>query len=163
MYDDVVSRALAAVALISLGLVASSPAIADDGDAAGQVAVLPFAGEGRMALYGQPVAAQVAKVARAAGLDIVLLAAGAEVPRGARLVVDGRLVKSGQAIVLEARVRDPERGLDVARRSSTATGLGVVDRAADDVAEQLVPAIRAGLVEQGEARAQARAALALPT
>ena len=164
MYDDRVVRALAAVGLISLALVcaaAPASAAADAGAAsAGRVAVLPFAGEGRMALYGQPVAAQVAKVARAAGLEIVLLTAGAAVPADARLVVDGRLVRSGAAIVLEARVRDPERGVDVARRSATAASLAVVDQAADDVASALVPAIRAGLIEQARARARTQAALA---
>lgn len=160
MYDEPVSRAL--VGLISLVIAGVAPAVADDGaDARGKVAVLPFAADGKMALYGQPVAAEVAKVGRAAGLEVVLLAAGADVPSDARLVVDGRLVKSGKAIVLEARVRDPERGLDVARRSATAVSLSVVDQAADEVATALVPAIKAGLLEQGEARARAQQALAL--
>ena len=160
MYDDGVSRALAAVGLISLLLtghalpaIAEGEASADHARTSGRVAILPFAGEGRMAIYGQPVAAQVAKVGRAAGLEIVLLGPGAEVPADARLVVDGRLVRTGASIVVEARVRDPERGLDVARRSATAGSLAVVDRAADDVAAALVPAIRAGLVAQDEARA----------
>jgi hypothetical protein len=151
VYDDVVSRAWIVLGLIALALAGG----AARADAGGKVAVLPFAGDGRMALYGQPVAAQVAKVGRAAGLDVVLLAAGAEVPVDARLVVDGRLVKSGDAIVLEARVRDPERGLDVARRSAIAATLAVVDRAADEVAAALVPAIRGGLAAQEEARAAA--------
>ena len=170
MYDDGVSRALAAVGLISLLLtghalpaIAEGEASADHARTSGRVAILPFAGEGRMAIYGQPVAAQVAKVGRAAGLEIVLLGPGAEVPADARLVVDGRLVRTGASIVVEARVRDPERGLDVARRSATAGSLAVVDRAADDVAAALVPAIRAGLVAQDEARARARASLAAST
>lgn len=174
VYDDGVSRALAIVGLVSLVLIGPVAGARAEGDAAasgalgvasaaqaqGRVAIVPFTGDGRMALYGQPVAAQVAKVGRAAGLEVVLLAAGAEVPGDVRLVVDGRLVKSGAAIVLEARVRDPERGLDVARRSATAATLAVVDRAADEVAAALVPAIRAGLLAQDEARARSRAALA---
>lgn len=167
MYDDGVARALAVIGLVLLVMAGPvAPATAGDASAtppSGLVVILPFVGEGRMALYGQPVAAEVAKVGRAAGLEIVLLAAGAAVPSDARLVVDGRLITSGAAIVLEARVRDPERGLDVARRSATATTLAVVDRAADDVAAALVPALRAGLIAQGEARDRARAALVAAT
>lgn len=159
VYDGRVLRALVAISLV---VAAARPAAADEG-ALGPVAILPFVGDGRMAMYGQPVAAALAKVGRAAGLDIVLLPVGGEVPAGAHLVIDGRLVRSGAKVVLEARVRDPERGLDVARRSATAPTLAVVDRAADELGAALVPLVSDGLAAQAAARLQARAALAAAT
>lgn len=136
------------------------PAAADDGRAA--VALIPFTADKRLALYGKPVAAEVTRALRDAGLDVTLVSDGAPVPSRARLVIDGRLVRRGAGVVIEARVRDPERGVDVARPSGAAASLDDIDRAAAAVSAELVAAIRAGLAAQDAQAARAAAALAPP-
>jgi hypothetical protein len=161
MYDGAVNRRrAAALALLLVGLaLAGAPhtAAAQSGGAA--IALIPFSAEKRLKLYGKPVAAEVTRALREAGLDVSLVSDGDPVPPRARLVVDGRLVKRNAGVVIEARIRDPERGVDVARPSASAASLGDIDRAAATVAGELVPAIRAGLAAQDAEAARARAAL----
>jgi hypothetical protein len=126
------------------------------------IALIPFTAEKRLELYGTPVAAEVTRVLRDAGLDVQLVNDGAPVPARARLVVDGRLVKRGAGVVIESRIRDPERGVDVARPSGSAASLDDIDHAASAVAAELVTAIRAGLAAQDEQAARAAAALSRP-
>lgn len=150
-------RWLGALALL---VALAAPATAQTSSGGASIALIPFTAEKRLKLYGTPVAAEITRALREAGLDVTLVSEGEAVPPRARLVVDGRLVRKGAGVVIEARIRDPERGVDVARPSGTAPALGDIDRAAAAVAGELVTSIRAGLAEQDAATAKARAALA---
>lgn len=180
VYDGAVPRrrraaAIAMLAALALALGASRTPVAaaqPAGDPArpptaatapAAIALIPFSAEKRLKLYGKPVAAEVTRALREAGLDVTLVSDGADVPPRARLVVDGRLIKKGAGVVIEARIRDPERGVDVARPSGAAASIGDIDRAAATVAAELVTAIRDGLAAQDAEAARARAALAPPT
>jgi hypothetical protein len=160
VYDGAVTRLVCALVLLvvaSLGLPGAAHA-QSAGRAA--IALIPFSAEKRLKLYGKPVAAEVTRALRDAGLDVQLVGDGDPVPARARLVVDGRLVKRGAGVVIESRIRDPERGVDVARPSGSAASLDDIDHAASAVAAELVIAIRAGLAAQDEQAARAAAALA---
>lgn len=157
VYLRCMGRWFAALALL---VALAAPAIAQTSTGGASIALIPFSAEKRLKLYGTPVAAEITRALREAGLDVTLVSEGEAVPPRARLVVDGRLVRKGGGVVIEARIRDPERGVDVARPSGTAPALGDIDRAAAAVAGELVTAIRAGLAEQDAAAATARAALA---
>lgn len=169
MYDARVARRLTVRALVvglavlvGLAVRVTPPAAAQPAPTArdgAAIALIPFTAEKRLRLYGTPVAAEITRALRAAGLDVTLVSDGQPVPPRARLVVDGRLVKRGAGVVIEARIRDPERGVDVARPSAAAPALGEIDRAAATVAAELVAAIRDGLAAQDVATARARAAL----
>jgi hypothetical protein len=132
--------ALVVAVVVVAGL--SAPALAEPREV---VALLPLAAEKRLALYGQPVASELARALRAGGLDVVLVSAGAPVPSRARLVVDGHIAMAGDAVVIDARVRDPARGVVVATVSAQAAALTAIDRAAADLAAQLLPAVTAQL------------------
>jgi hypothetical protein len=135
--------ALVAVAVaVGLSMVAPARVVAEPREV---VALLPLAAEKRLALYGQPVASELARALRAGGLDVVVVSAGAPVPSRARLVVDGHIAMAGDAVVIDARVRDPARGVVVATVSARAAALTAIDRAAADLAAQLLPAVTAQL------------------
>jgi hypothetical protein len=161
-YHVVVTRLLCALAILfGLGLGLGGTAAAQSQGRA-TIALIPFTAEKRLKLYGKPVAAEVTRALRDAGLDVQLVNDGDPVPARARLVVDGRLVKRGAGVVIESRIRDPERGVDVARPSGSAASLDDIDHAASAVAAELVTAIRAGLAAQDEQAAKAAAALSRP-
>jgi hypothetical protein len=167
VYDGAVIRRLFAVAaasvaaVVALAAAAPRPAAAQ-GDGRATIAFIPFQADKRLWLYGKPVAAEVTRALREAGLDVKLVNDGDPVPARARLVIDGRLVRSGAGVVIESRIRDPERGVDVARPSGSAAALDDIDRAAAAVAAELVVSIRAGLAAQDAQAARAAAALAPP-
>ena len=76
-------------------------------------------------------------------------------PARARLVIDGRIaVGAGGAVTVEARVRDPERGVVLATVSARAEALTAIDRAAGDLAAQLVPAVKQQLAAPAAAPAR---------
>ncbi len=165
VYDGVVPQRTVAIRLIAIAMLlgtltigAPRTAAAQDGRAT--IALIPFTAEKRLKLYGKPVAAEITRALREAGLDVTLVSDGDPVPARARLVVDGRLVRHGGGVVIESRIRDPERGVDVARPSGAVDALDDIDRAAAGVAAQLVVAIRTGLAEQDAQAARAAAALA---
>jgi hypothetical protein len=133
---------VAVVVVAGLSMAAPVRAVAEPREV---VALLPLAAEKRLALYGQPVASELARALRAGGLDVVLVSAGALVPSRARLVVDGHIAMAGDAVVIDARVRDPARGVVVATVSARAAALTAIDRAAADLAAQLLPAVTAQL------------------
>ncbi len=152
--------ALVAPVVLAVLLVAAGAGAAHaqaEGRAA--IALIPFTAEKRLQLYGKPVAAEVTRALREAGLDVTLVNDGDPVPARARLVVDGRLVRRGAGVVIESRIRDPERGVDVARPSGAAASIENIDHAAATVAAELVVAIRAGLAAQDAQAARAAAAL----
>ena len=156
VYDAAVVRWFALLVIV-LGVAAGARAAAA---APATIALIPFSAEKRLKLYGKPVAGEITRALREAGLDVTLVSDGDPVPPRARLVVDGRLIKRGAGVVIEARIRDPERGVDVARPSGAAGSIGDIDRAAAAVAAELVTSIRAGLAAQDAEAARALAALA---
>ena len=158
VYDAAVTRPFVLALIVVGSLLGLAREASAQGDRA-TIALIPFTADKRLVLYGKPVAAEVTRALRDAGLDVTLVTDGDPVPARARLVVDGRLVKRGAGVVIEARIRDPERGVDVARPSGSATALDDIDHAAAAVAAELVTAIRAGLAEQDAQAARAAAAL----
>lgn len=132
-------RALAVLRLLPLlCLLAGGVARADE---LSTIAVIPLAAEQRLAIYGAPVASELATALRGAGRDVILVSDVAVVPSRAWLVVDGRLVATGKAVSIELRIRDPERAIDVARLAAQAPRLDAIDTATAAIAAQLVAAI----------------------
>src|SRR5512138_3792161 len=76
------------------------------------IAMLPLDGEQRLEIYGQPVAAEIARALRAAGIDVVVVGAKMAVPDHAQLIVDGTIKQAGKGkdITLSIRIRDPRDG-----------------------------------------------------
>jgi hypothetical protein len=141
------ARAVVLVVAIGAGL-AGGRAAGDEPRAVVALLPLAHAKDQRLAIYGQPVASELARVLRAGGLDVVVVSAGAPVPSRARLVVDGRIALAGEAVIIDARVRDPARGTVVATVSARAAALTAIDRAAADLAAQLLPAVKEQLAAQ---------------
>src|SRR5688572_31969483 len=72
------------------------------------IAMLPLDGEKRLEIYGQPVAAEIARALKAAGLDVVVGGAKMNVPDTAQLIVDGTIkAAKHKQIDVSIRVRDP--------------------------------------------------------
>jgi hypothetical protein len=158
VYDPRVTLAARSGLTIAIALAMVAPSVAAPGGAAGPVAdpapaaavtiaLLPLATGKGLALYGQPVASELARALRAGGLDVVVVSAGAPVPARARLVIDGTVAPDGDGVALEVRVRDPARGAVVATLAARAPELAAIDRAAADLSVRLLPAIRAQLAQ----------------
>lgn len=153
MYDSPVSRALrvgfaVAIAIAWVGDAHADGAHPAPAPAAAEsvtVALLPLATDKGLALYGQPIASELARALRGGGLDVVVVSAGAPVPSRAVLVIDGTVAADGGGIALELRVRDPARGAVVATLAARAPELAAIDRAAAELAAKLLPAVRAQL------------------
>jgi hypothetical protein len=125
---------IAAVIAVVLALLGAAPARADEQPV---VAVLPLSAPSpRMGIYGAPVAKAVARHVRAQGkFRVEALELADVLPQRVDLVIDGRIVKaSGSAVRLEARVRDPGRGVTAAVVVTGARPLGEIDRLAEELA-----------------------------
>lgn len=107
------------------------------------IAMLPLDGEKRLELYGQPVAAEIARALKAAGVDVVVVGARMDVPDRAQLIVDGT-IKSGKGkdITLSIRVRDPRDGTVLETLPAPATSLDKLDKAAADLSARVVPLVK---------------------
>gem|GEM_PF-3423769 len=164
-----VAVALVAVALVAVALVAPAAAEAPTVDPPATVAVIPLQSDRRLALYGQPVASELANALRGASFDVALVTEVSDVPARAWLVVDGRLVRMGTAVAIELRIRDPERAVDVARLAAKATSLAEIDQATRRLGVELVAtlererATRAAASAAADASAAAQPVLALST
>jgi hypothetical protein len=131
--------------LAVLGVLRASPARADEQPV---VAVLPLsASNPRLGIYGAPVARAIAKHLRAQGrFRVEALALDDVLPQRVALVVDGRIVKaSGSAVRLEARVRDPERGLTAAVVATGGRPLAEIDQLAEELARELTAPLDAAM------------------
>ncbi|MBK7071611.1 MAG: hypothetical protein IPH44_04835 [Myxococcales bacterium] len=131
-------RSFATLVLVALAL--ARPAAADRPTT---IAVIPLQADRRLALYGAPVASELAGALERAGFEVVLVSDVAVVPTRAWLVVDGRLVATGKAVTIELRIRDPERAVDVTRLAARAPTLASIDAATRDLAADLTAAIAA--------------------
>lgn len=107
------------------------------------IAMLPLDGEKRLELYGQPVAVEIARALRAAGLDVVVVGARMDVPDRANLIVDGTIksAKSKQ-IELSIRIRDPRDGTVLETLPAAPTKLDNLDKAAADLSARVVPLVK---------------------
>jgi hypothetical protein len=148
VYDRAVRWSLIVAIACAAATARAAPDPAPAAPAPDTVALLPLATGKGFALYGQPVAAELARALRAAGIEVVVVSAGATPPARARLVIDGSIASGPHgAVALEARVRDPAKGVVVANVASTAPELGALDRAAAELSAQLVPAVKGKLAE----------------
>jgi hypothetical protein len=112
------------------------------------VALSPFDADPSLELYGQPVAAQVAKTLKAAGIDVVILAGrNPKMPPGVRLAVNGKLEGDGREIVISVTVRDLGLGEQVDdAKSDPPVPLKKIDEAAADLANKLLPKLQKQIV-----------------
>lgn len=157
-------RLALALALAWLGPSGPHQAAADDStadDAPLLVAVLPFAAaDERMTMYGKPIADAVARALTPrvanAGIEVRAISLSGAVPRRVRLVIDGRIVSRGKGkLALEAQVRDPERGVLLARVSGAVGELTDVDRLARSLGDGLTARVLSA-ARQTRRRADAR-------
>ena len=119
------------------------------------IAMLPLDGDKKLEIYGQPVAAEIARALKASGLDVVVVGAKMDVPDTAQLIVDGTIkAGKGKAITLSIRVRDPRDGTVLENLPGPATTLDTIDKAATDLSSRVVTSVKTHL----EALAKAKAA-----
>jgi len=132
--------ALGAIGALAALTTASAPARAGDDD--GSIAILPFtSSETKLEIYGVPVSRALAVELRgAAGAPVQIVSDPTSLPRRIAWVIDGVIVqRSGGQVVLEARLRDPDRGHAAGRVATRARPLRQIDRLAQDLARQLLP------------------------
>lgn len=144
---------LALIAGVAGVAIQARPAHADERPL---VAILPLsASTPRMRIYGAPVADALAKHLGAPGeVRIEAPSLDEALPERVDLVVDGRIVEAGaSAVRLEARVRDPERGLTVAEVATGARPLAEIDRLAEELARALDEPLRAAMSTKRRRRA----------
>lgn len=123
------------------------PARADETAQHGAVALLPLDADAKLAIYGQPVASEIARALVAGGIDVVVVGPKMAVPDKAWLVVDGTITAGkGDAVVLALRVRNPVDGSIIPTKpQATAQGLPNIDKAAAELSAALLPVVRDGL------------------
>jgi hypothetical protein len=126
--------------LVSFALVFAlvSPALADDN----AVALLPLDADAKLELYSQSVASEVARALVAGGVDVVVVGPKMEVPRRARMIVDGTITGKGDTITLTLRIRDARAGTVLGSVPATATS---VTQATEDLSAKIVPAVKTQL------------------
>jgi hypothetical protein len=152
------------VALVVLGCLAGRVR-AEPGaqaGAAGAVALLPLDADQQLAIYGQPVASELARALGAGGVEVVVVGPQMAVPPRARLIVDGTIQAKGEAVVLSVRVRDPRDGTVLATVEATAPKLTSIDKAAAQLSARVLPAVTGLLAKQREAHPVAAAPAPVP-
>jgi hypothetical protein len=141
--------------LALLAALLAAPAAADPSEPApppGAVALLPLDAGGRLEIYGQAVATEIARALTAGGVEVVVVGASMDPPPTARLVIDGKLAMDRGGVVLSMRVRNPVAGTVLEALSASAPGLEQVDRAAAELSARVVPVVRARLAALERAR-----------
>lgn len=131
-------RILLAVAALALAI----PASADTpkGEA---VALLPLDADARMAIYGQPVASELARALGAGGIDVVVIGPKMAMPDRAKLIVDGTIgATKAELMTLSLRVRNPVDGTTLATTQVQVQGLANIDKAAAELSTKLLPIVR---------------------
>lgn len=111
------------------------------------IAMLPLDGEQRLEIYGQPVAAEIARALRAAGIDVVVVGAKMAVPDHAQLIVDGTIKQAGKGkdITLSIRIRDPRDGTTLETVPAPPTPFDHLDEAAAALSARVVPSVKTHL------------------
>jgi hypothetical protein len=116
------------------------------------VALLPLDAEAKLEIYGQPVASEVARALVAGGIDVVVVGPKMAVPERARLIVDGTIASGkGQAVELDARIRDRATGSVLDTLHVSATSISTLDSAASQLSSQVLPAVQHRLAQLAEA------------
>lgn len=138
---------LAATFAVAVALTVTVTAGRAEADTNAKVALLPLDAEARLAMYGKPVAAEIARALIAGGLEI-MVATNMTVPDQAVLVIDGSIKSKAGAIIVSLRIRDPHDGTTIDRLEATAQSLTAIDRASADIASQALPVIRHALEAQ---------------
>lgn len=107
------------------------------------VALLPLDADARMAIYGQPVASEIARALASGGIDVVVVGPKMAMPERVKLVVDGRISASkGDVVTLSLRVRNPIDGTTLAATQSQVTGLENIDMGAAELSAKVLPIVR---------------------
>src|SRR4051794_36918024 len=109
---------------------------------ADSVALLPLDAEKRLEIYSQPVATELARAMRDAGLDVVVVGAKMAVPERALLIVDGNIKAKGEVVTLTIRIRDSRDGTTLDTLPPATSTLTNIDKAAADVSARVVPAVK---------------------
>lgn len=122
----------------------ASPALAQSE----KLALLPLDAPGKLAIYGQPVAAEVARVLGAATLQVVVVGADQAVPLDAVLVIEGSISSARRQVKVELRVRALHSSVPVLVVSATERSLATLDRAASAVAAKLLPRLQEELAQR---------------
>jgi hypothetical protein len=116
------------------------------------VALLPLDAEAKLEIYGQPVASEIARALVAGGIVVVVVGKKMAVPEQTRLIVDGTIASGkGQAVELDARIRDRATGSVLDTLHVSATSISTLDSAASQLSSQVLPAVQhrlAAMVEQ---------------
>jgi hypothetical protein len=112
---------------------------------ADSVALLPLDGDKKLEIYGQPVAAELGRAMKAAGIDVVVVGAKMAVPEGVQLIVDGTITSKGKTVTLTLRIRDPRDGSTLESLPPSTSPLVAIDKAAADLSAKLVPAVQGEL------------------
>src|SRR5689334_10459911 len=93
------------------------------------IAMLPLDGEKRLEIYGNPVAAEIARGLKAAGLDVIVVGTKMGVPDSANLIVDGTIkAAKNKQIELSIRIRDPRDGTTLETVPAPTTKLDDLDK-----------------------------------
>lgn len=107
-----------------------------------KLALLPLDAPGKLAIYGQPVAAEVARVLSEASLLVVVVGAEQAVPLDAALVIEGSISSTRRQVKVELRVRALHSSVPVLEVSASERSLATLDRAAAAVAAKLLPRLQ---------------------
>lgn len=113
-----------------------------------RLALLPLDAPGKLAIYGQPVAAEVARVLGEARLLVVVVGADQVVPQDAALVIEGSISSARRRVTVELRVRSLHSSAPLLVVSAAERSLATLDRAAAAVAAKLLPQLQAELARR---------------
>lgn len=134
------------------------------------IAVLSLAAQdARLEIYGAPVADALARELGArlgkTAYTIKVMSGQSSVPAHVDLVIDGRIVaraarkQSLETIILEAQVRDPERGVRMGYAATQAAALNRIDELARVLGARLATSVEQAMAEK---RRLARQPVAMP-
>ena len=111
--------------------------------ASGEVALLPLDADRSLAIYGQPVASEIARALVAAKIHVVVVGPKMAVPEGALLIIDGTIaLGKASAVTISLRIRSALDGLVLEALSATAPGLARIDSAAADLSARALPLVK---------------------
>ncbi|HWO20673.1 MAG TPA: hypothetical protein VNO30_18020 [Kofleriaceae bacterium] len=148
----------AAPAAAAPGAGSADKASARPAPASGAVALLPLDAGGRLEIYGQAVATEIARALTAGGVEVVVVGASMDVPAAARLIVAGTLAMDKGLVSLSMLVRNPIDGTVLETLTATAPSLAQIDKAAAELAARVVPVVRERLAALAARPAGERAA-----
>ncbi len=113
------------------------------------IALLPLDADARLEIYGQPVAAEIARALTDGGLTVIVVDAKMAVPEAVKLVVDGSITAKGTGVLLAVRIRNPADGTvaDEDKLEEPAANVAAISKAATKLAARLLPAVNSRLAK----------------